>query len=400
MRPLTLRTLALVALLALGACAPRATPAPMAGLAAASAQQLVDPRPGSGTLDWLGGDVASSAPLAADRYVWIFGDTLLGQARRDCPAGVVYCGREIENDPDRAMIANSVALMDFRDGRPGPLRPSWRTIDGRPAPIFEAARPPEFLWPLALLRAGEPLLVTASVHTRDFGLFSLGSVLLVVHDPDDEPSRWRYTRHALPHAIVATEGRQQLTWATALVPDGKHVVLVGEHGAGPGSQTVLARFDPARANDPAWRPALEYLVTSGERTTWTDRFDEARLFRVPGLPGTSEATFQRASDGTWRTYRIPPGSFEIRLHTAPALTGPWRDRGVVRRIPAPWSTERRADGQPRFIAYAVKAHPELGTPDRPVLTYNVNVTDGSFHSAVVEAEALPAFYVPRTVGAP
>jgi hypothetical protein len=364
-------------------------------------QRLVDPRPSRGQLDWLGGDVASSAPLSPERYVWIFGDTLLGQARRDCPKGITYCGRELEDDPERAMIANSVALMPLeRGGRPGPLEPFWRTIDGRPAPIFAAERPDAFLWPLAVLRVGQPLLVAASVHTRAMGLFSLGSTLVVVQDPDESPARWRYTSHPLPNTILAGPHQPQLTWATALVPERAHVHLVGEYGTGPGSQTVLARFNADGAGAPSWRPALEYLAVDGERVAWQRTFDEARLYRIPGLPGTSEATFHRAGDGTWRTYRIPPGGFEIRLYTAPALLGPWRDAGVVEHIPAPWSTALRPDGSPRYAAYAVKAHPELGTPDRPVLTYNVNVTDGSFSSAVQEAEQQPDFYVPRAVTVP
>jgi hypothetical protein len=390
-------------LAALAGCASRAViPAPQAAAPPASAiQRLVDPRPSSGQLDWLGGDVASSAPLSPERYVWIFGDTLLGQARRDCAPGISYCGRELENDPERAMIANSVAIMPIAgDGRPGPLEPYWRTTAGRPAPIFAAERPEEFLWPLAVVRTGRPLLVAASVHTRAMGLFSLGSVLVVVHDPDDPPTHWRYTRHPLPNTIVAGAKQPQLSWATALVPVGPHVYLVGEHGTGLGSRTVLARFSADGASGASWRPALEYLTVDGERVGWQRTFDEARLYRVPGLPGTSEATFHRASDGTWRTYRIPPASFEIRLYTAASLSGPWQDRGVVREIPAPWSTARRPDGSLRYAAYAVKAHPELGTPDRPLLTYNVNVTDGSFSSAILEAEQHQDFYIPRAVAAP
>lgn len=368
-------------------------------------QRLLDPRPGEGSLDWLGGDVASSAALAPDRYVWIFGDTLLGRARRDCPAAVVYCGRQLAaGDPDRTMIANSAGLMRFDAARgPAPLATSWRTIDGRPAPIFTPAdsETKAFLWPLAVTRAGRPLLVAASVHTREMGLFSLGSVLLRVENPDDLPSRWRYTRHPLPNAIVATEGRPQLSWATALVVHDGYVHVVGEWGAGIGSQTVLARFAVAGIDDARWQPALEYLTDLGSGIlAWRSAFDAERVHRVPGLPGTSEASFEQVGDGTWRTYRIPPGTFEIRLYVARALWGPWRDQGVVARIPAPWSTARRQDGAFRYAAYAVKAHPELGTPERPLLTYNVNVTDGSFRSAVSEAVRRPDFYVPRAVTTP
>jgi hypothetical protein len=401
MRPASSRLLVALGLAALGACGFRALPVAPPATPAAAVERLVEPRPSGGTLDWLGGDVASSARLSAGRWAWIFGDTLLGRVRRDCPRGVRYCGRILANDEKRAMIANSVAIMRIgSDGRPGPLEAYWRTVGGRPAPIFEADRPGRFLWPLALARTGPPLLVAASVHSRATGLFSLGSVLLRVENPDDVPTYWRYTRHALRDTIRAGAGRAQLTWATALVPLGTHVYLFGEHGTGPGSQTVLARFDVPQGASGAWEPALEYLVGDARDLAWQHAFDAARLYPIPGLPGTSETTFHQASDGRWRTYRIPPGAFEIRLYTAASLLGPWTDEGVVARIPAPWSDARRSDGSPRYAAYAVKAHPELGSADRPVLTYNVNVTDGSFGSAVREAVREPDFYVPRTLLAP
>lgn len=395
------RLLAVLGLLAFGACGLGTPPPAPPATRADAVQRLVEPRPSGAAFDWLGADVASSAPLSADRYLWIFGDTLLGRARRDCPRGVTYCGRILRDDPERAMIANSVAIMRITgDGRPGPLEPYWRTVAGRPAPIFEAERPGEFLWPLAVARTGRPLLVATSVHSRATGLFSLASVLVRVENPDDLPTRWRYTRYALPHTIRAAPARAQLSWATALVPLGAHVYLIGEHGAGPGSHTVVARFRVDDVDAPSWQPALEYLVGDGRDLAWGRTFDEARLHRLPGLPGTSEATFHRASDGTWRTYRIPPGTFEIRLYTAGSLLGPWTDEGVMARIPAPWNDARRSDGSPRYAAYAVKAHPELGSADRPVLTYNVNVTYGSFSSAVREAVREPDFYVPRALVAP
>src|SRR5262245_15330477 len=283
------RHLVALGLIAHAACGFRAAAPVPPATRAEVVQRLVEPRPSAAAFDWLGGDVASSAPLSADRYVWIFGDTLLGRARRDCPRGVHYCGRLLDDDPDRAMIANSVAIMHVdSDGQAGALEPYWRTVGGRPAPIFEAATPDEFLWPLAVARTGQPLLVTASVHSRVTGLFSLGSVLLRVENPDELPSRWRYTRYVLPNTIRAAQGRTQLSWATALVPLGTHVYLVGERDVGLGSQTVLARFDVVDVAASSWQPALEYLTGKGRDLAWRRTFDEARLYRIPGLPGTSE----------------------------------------------------------------------------------------------------------------
>src|SRR5262245_17523327 len=97
--------------------APAPVPSPAESRATA-VQALLDPRPGGSGLDWLGADVASSFALGGDRYVWIFGDTLLGAVRRDCPHGITYCGRApLDDDPDRSMIANSVGVMRIGPGQ-------------------------------------------------------------------------------------------------------------------------------------------------------------------------------------------------------------------------------------------------------------------------------------------
>jgi hypothetical protein len=282
-----------------------------------------------------------------------------------------------------------------RDGGFRPLETSWRTVNGQPAPIFEAAEPDSFLWPLALTPLGPRLLIVASRHTRAAGLFSQGNVLLRVENPTDAPPRWRIRQRPIPTMQPAGPGRTQLTWMTALVQHGRHVYLFGEHGTGPATATVLARLRVAdlAASDFAVRP--EYLLRTGDVVAWRRDFDEARLHRLPGLPGTSEATIQHHPAWGWYTFRIPPGEYVIRLYTAERLIGPWRDRGIVYTIPAPWSTEQRPDGTPRHAVYAAKAHPQLAPPDGIVVSYNVNLLDGSMESAIGAAEAEPDFYVPR-----
>ncbi|MFM7144152.1 MAG: hypothetical protein ACKO2K_19795, partial [Alphaproteobacteria bacterium] len=61
-------------------------------------QALVDPRRHRG-LVWLGGDVATSIPLSRSRWVWLFGDTILGRVEHRCPPPRTYCERRV--DPDR-----------------------------------------------------------------------------------------------------------------------------------------------------------------------------------------------------------------------------------------------------------------------------------------------------------
>jgi len=371
-------------------------------------QRLVDPCPASPGPSWLGGDSATSARLADGRWVWLFGDTLVGTVSDRCPAGEGYCDRSIDDDPDRGMIANSVGMVErASDESWSPMVKFWRTRNGQPAPVFDAANADEILWPLAAAPVGRLLLVAASRHSRETGLLPLGNVFLRVLDPERPPDEWTYTRHPVPNVLAGTEG-PALTWATGLVPDGDFVYVVGQRGAGLGSRTVLARVVARDVSAPGWMPAPEYLVRrrGAEEPVWSARFDADALHELAELPGTSEATFGWEEGVGWSTYQILPLTFAIRLYTAPALTGPWRDRGVVYEIPAPWSTARTACSapeaergctEPRYATYAVKAHPELARPGGQVLSYNVNVLSGGWPAAEHAAERVHGFYVPRMI---
>ncbi len=390
-------------LLALAQCAaPLRHPLPAATSSAAEAfapaprlQALIDPRPEPGGRSWLGGDVALSVRLTDDHYVWLFGDTLLGSVSTACPPGRSYCDRRVA--AEGGLIANSAGSMTRRlDGRFFPLAKSWRTSGDEPAPIFEAAAPGEFLWPLAAAPVGTRLLVAATRQRREVGLASLGGVFLLVENPEEAPRRWRYRRHPIPNEVPSAglpPGGSALGWTTALVPRGGEIYVFGARGPPGESETVVARLRVEDVLRPGWVPRPEYLVDGADgRPAWSTRFEPERLHAVEGLPGTSEATIRRdALSGRWVSYRIPALSFEVHRFTAVRLVGPWRDEGVVYRVPPPWSASR----SPRFAAYAVREHPELAAPGASVLSYNVNVAFGTLCQAIDAIEAIDDFYVPR-----
>jgi hypothetical protein len=371
-------------------------------------QRLMDPRPAGSGVSWLGGDGVTSVALDADRVLFLFGDTLLGSVEDRCPPPARYCDRKIDRDAGRGMIPNSVGMIvRGPDGTLSPLRTFWRTSAGAPAPIFASDRPEEILWPLAAVRVGGQLLVAASRHTRESGLHAVGSDLLRVDDVAAPPDGWTYELHPFPNMIDYTRDPVPLTWTTSLVRSGRFVYVFGERGVGFEGRTVVSRLDTAAVQRLTWQPAPEYLLDDpAGGMIWSPEFELARLHEVEGLPGTSEMTVGFDPVLGWYAFQIPPLGYEIRLYTATGLLGPWRDRGVVYAVPGPWSTRRSAGcpdgdvacGQPIFSAYAVKAHPALaalvGAP-APILSYNVNVADGRWRSAVAAAEEIDAFYVPR-----
>lgn len=383
-------------LLLLVRCAPPTPPtrAPVAWPDPAL-QRLLDPSPTPAGPAWLGADVASSTPLPDGRIVWIFGDTLLGTVRSDCPPPAHYCDREVQATEAAGMIASSLAIMRHDDGALRPIEPFWPHPHGAAAPVLPSPAPREFLWPMAITHVGETVVLSASRHTRVSGLASLGSVLLRVRNASEPPPAWRWEARAVEASHPAAGDRPQLTWMTALVPVGAWIYVFGERADPQRSETLLARFPVADVSAPSWAPHLEFLSDAGDR--WDSEYDPCRAFVVPGLPGATEASVYRHPRLGWYSFRILPFTFEIRLFTAAALAGPWEDRGVVYRLPARWREPRRPDGLPRYLAYAVKAHPALGDDTSIVLTYNVNLLDGTYRSAAAAAEAEEGFYVPQVV---
>jgi hypothetical protein len=394
--------------------APAGTAAPRAGSTLGfelvpdpALQALIDPPPQASGSTWLGGDVAASIEVVRGRFVWLFGDTLIGRVLEDCAPGEEPC-QDVVRSPDGedAVVANSAGVMQRERGDPTPpIVKYWRADDGAPAPVLAAPEPGELLWPLAGARVGAKLLLAVSRHSRASGLYPLGNLFVLVHDPGDRPDRWRYDVHPVPNVRAGEGEADPLTWTTALVPIGDHLYVVGMRGLGLEARTVLARMPLADVVTPGWTPRPEYLLAldSEPPPVWSELFSLDDLYELDGLPGTSEATFEYHGDLGWVTFQIPPFDFQIRAYTAPALQGPWSDRGIVYRVPPPWSIEIRTDclspqvgcGQERFAAYAAKSHPELAPPGGFAVSYNVNILSGTLDDAIRAAEELDGFYVPQ-----
>ncbi len=370
-------------------------------------QRLIDPYPAPSGPSWLGADVATSIPLGEDHWVWLFGDTLLGTVLTACPPGETTCGRTMDTaNPWASLVRNSVGVLwRGADGVLTPVVKYWRVAQGAPAPIFAAERPGEFLWPMAGHRAGRVLLVTASRHTDDSGLFPVGNSLVRVTNPEAPPDLWSYTLHDVPNVRAGVAEADPLTWTAAMVEEGGFLYLFGQRGVGFTARTVLCRMPSTGIDAPGWEPEPEYLLEDpgGSDLVWSQGFSGASLHELEGLPGTSEASVEHFPGLGWTTFQIPPLGFDVRLYTAPSLVGPWTDRGVVYRVPPPWSvvprlhcaTPELACGQEHYAAYAVKSHPELAPPGGFAVSYNVNLLFGSLEAAEREAEAVQGFYVPQ-----
>ena len=370
-------------------------------------QVLVDPYPAPAGPSWLGADVATSIRIDANRYLWLFGDTLLGSVRDECANGEVYCDRILNHvDGEVEMIRNSVGIATRApDGVFRRIVKYWPTVDGLPADAFSSGIDDTYLWPLVGVRAGSPVLIGANRNTLESGLAPVGNTIVRIANPDDPPGRWRITRHEIPNFHGSDPAGPSLSWTMAMALVGRHVYLFGSLGSGFEVATVLSRVEVDDVGKPAWRPQPEYLQRAPDGALhWTHEFDLERLHAVRGLPGTSETTVQYDPAVGWYSYQLQPLGFDIHLYTAPDLEGPWRDSGTVYRLPSPWSTERRSKCPGGaltcmvYVAYAVKGHPELAPAGGRVLSYNVNA--GSSKDVERAAEQVSGFYVPQIILGP
>lgn len=364
-------------------------------------QFLVDPYPETGRPSWLGADVATSIEVDDDRYIWIFGDTLLGTVSDDCPAPETYCERSVDKG---AMIRNSAGVAERApDGSFRRVVKYWPSEGD----AFPSGVEGEFLWPLAGVRAGEPVLITANHHTNESGLAPVGNSLVRIANPDDHPEDWEITRHTLPNFRAFDGPPPSLVWTMAIVNVGRHVYVFGELGSAFEAKTVLSRFDSVDTTAPDWTPAPEYLMRNEEGDLqWSRNFDVNRLHVLSGLPGTSETTVDYDPAVGWYSYQLLPLSFDVHMYTAPHLEGPWQSSGVVYRIPPPWNTTQRKNCEPAgpdcraYVVYAVKSHPELAPRGGRALSYNVNLGSANLHDAEVAADSVQGFYIPRMVVGP
>jgi hypothetical protein len=369
-------------------------------------QFLIDPYPEPEGASWLGADVATSIRVDDDRYLWIFGDSLLGSVSARCPGGETYCDRRVDREYE--MIRNSVGVAERAEG--GSFRrvvKYWPSDGGDPESFFASGREGEFLWPLSGVRAGGAVFVAANRHTPESGLAPVGNTMVRIANPDDDPEEWTITRRELPNFRSGSGPGPSLVWTMAMAHVGRHVYVFGQVGSAFDARTVLARFAVDDMNAPEWTPAPQYLMRDAQGgLAWSASFDVDRLYRLRGLPGTSETTVLHDPDVGWYSYQLEPLGFDVHLYTAPDLEGPWRDSGVVYRVPPPWSTTRTTSCPPpetrclAYIVYAVKAHPELAPTGGRALSYNVNLGSGSLREAEDAAERVPGFYVPRMIVGP
>jgi hypothetical protein len=315
---------------------------------------------------WTGGDGAYSTALGSNRFLWLFGDTLVGEVKDD---------RRII----AGMVPNSIAIQMGN-------QPQAASIDffpdGGSAPFLKPEDGLGWFWPYHALRSPEGLyFFLLQLERADlpppFGFRPVSTWLGHVPNPEDPPQRWIFSQRKIPW------GNDQRQFGSfALMKEGHCYIYgtVAELVKGRIRwQMILARAPIGRLADfNSW-----LFFRDGEWIADVDRAGRicenvASEFSVSFQPLLNQYVLVYTEKG----FSEHSNSSFIRL--SPNLHGPWSDPIQVYRCP-------EAQRDPRICCYAAKGHPEIAlSPEELILTYVANSCDGDL-KALTDA----SLYRPR-----
>ena len=302
---------------------------------------------------WLGSDGAFSLPLSRGRVLWLFGDTYVmpktGGARRE-DADIINNAIGIQHGP----------LLARKD--PFSFHCRWK--GARPSAFFTSCAKKGFLWPLsAALNRGAleifALRVIHGIRTEVFGFRLVGTELIRVSNPQDDPAKWamrQYDLSWLAHGAF---------FGSNVYREGRFLYVYGFQNVR-GLKTsgfVLARVDLEKAaglhDVKHWEfldgaTGLWFRDIGRMRPIFNDANAEMSVIRLPKLGKYVMTGF------TWK------GGSKITLRIADTPYGPFSAARAVYDCPeTKWSRN--------YFSYAAKAHAEMSpSGDALIMSYMTN----------------------------
>ena len=303
---------------------------------------------------WLGGDVATSIKLNESRYVWIFGDTLIGYVEDGQRKIIIMSHDSIAITEDSNFSKPIFYLPQFSSNNTIDPRGFFHP-NGEREDEAEAA-----YWTVAglLLPKSQLLVILAMVIIYPANTFSqIGTDIIVVENPfEDSPQFWKYSSQRIP--ITSNN----LTFNDAIASDGNSTYIVGLQSQGGNlllskftSETDLINYD--------W---IKMEFWCGKQMGWTRDVTNA----VPLLtnsPFTETTLFFHPIWKQWYMVLSQAWIMNVSVAFATDLTGPWQSVAV---FPIPEKYQNTS----KYICYAAKSHPEYVTQNssKIIFSYNVN----------------------------
>lgn len=318
------------------------------------------------TSGWIGGNGAYSAALGSDRFLWLFGDTFVGE---------VNDGRHV----NARLVNNSLAIQIGKEPRAASIDFFYQILpDGRPTPFVHPEDSLGWLWPYHAVQTPEGLYlflleVERTDNSQAFGFRPVSNWLGHIRNPKEPPDRWIISQRRIPW------GSEQRHFGSFVLTEGDYCYIYGNAVERVGGRVrrymILARAPIGELGDfNAWR-----FFMDGE---WIADVDRAGRV-CENVASELSVSFQPVLNRYVLVYTEEGISESIVIRLSPTLHGPWS--GPIRVYGCP---EARRD--PRIFCYAAKGHPEISvSPQELIVTYIANSTD----SELIRSDA--SIYRPR-----
>lgn len=286
---------------------------------------------------WTGADSAYSVPLPGDADAWIYSDTFLGTVNADG-----------SRPSDAPFIHNSLVI-----DKHGTLRTVTGGTASAPASLATVAggnEDSDWYW------AGDG--VVEGDHLR--------IMLLEFVKTGDDAFDFAFTGSAVASVNVHTMKLESITplpsggieWGSAILKDGGYTYIYGVEDLSSIKYMHLARVRTGQLTDAS---AWSFWTGSGwsPDPTASTRImsDISNEYSVSMFEGKYTLVTQDTS---------VPLSGDIEMYTSTSPTGPFTDETTLYTTPEPGGN---------IFTYNAKAHPELGSKNTLVISYNVNSFD-------------------------
>jgi hypothetical protein len=303
---------------------------------------------------WIGGDGASSVPLAAGRILWLFADTWVGKVKG---------GRRT----DATIVNNTAAIQEGERKSPAMRFFIRKGATGKAQALLAPEEGGGWFWPQAAALHKDRLYVFLTQVEKSgqpgaFGFRLIGQWLAIVNNPLDAPTQWHVNQIRLPYAEFRPD--HELTFGAALLKEGRYLYIYGVADQ-VGKLWRQKKMVLARAP----------LETVADFSTWrfchegrwdADHRKASRL--VDGVANDYSVSYHQAFGCYVLVYTENGLSSRILCRTAKAPWGPWSAPTLVYQCP-------EADWDKKIFCYAAKGHPELTRDDELVISYVANSFD-------------------------
>ena len=298
---------------------------------------------------WIGADGNYSVKISADKALWFFSDTWLG---------------EVENNKRKnpVLINNSVGVQVFKEGQTS-LEYHWgKTAEAKPSALLIPKEGKGWFWPFAGIMQGDQLVLFLFLMEKvegpsGFAFKNAGVVLAVIDNPKDAPNSWRIVQIIVPHTQIGEKRKVLFGSAICVTKDFTYIYGYEENKGGFYKKMLLAR---CLNNQVVKFSDWEFFDGSG----WSKKLGDAKPlmegvaseYSVNYVPGLRKFLLVYhdaflSPDIVGRTSLNPwgPWSEKIRLHTCEEKS---------------WSSE--------VFCYAGKVQPWLSKEDEIIISYAAN----------------------------